>query len=249
VRCVPPLAGARGGNVVASVIATWDAAEVQGERRRLAEQALDGYVHGPDATVAATARAVERAASARSLVLVEGISDLIALETVAERTGRDLASDSTVVVPMGGAQAISRFLTEYGPPGADLQLCGLCDAGEERFFRRGLERAGLGRPRDRQEMAQLGFFVCVDDLEHELMRATGPPAIEALLDAQGDLGSFRTLQKQAAWRDRSFDAQMHRWLRAGARRNLRYARLLVELIEFDRVPRPLVAVLDAARRR
>jgi len=211
-----------------------------------ARRGPDGYVHGPDATVVATAEALESAASARSLVLVEGISDVIALETLAVRRGRDLASEGTVVVPIGGAQAISRFVTDFGPGGVDLQLSGLCDAGEERFFRRALGRAGLGTPRDRQEMELQGFFVCVDDLEHELIRASDPSTIETLLDAQGDLGSFRTIQKQVAWRGRPFDAQVHRWLRAGARRNLRYAGLLVDVIESDRVPRPLVGVLDAA---
>ena len=39
---------------------------------------------------------------------------------------------------------------------------------------------------------------------------------------------------------------MHRWLRAGARRNLRYARLLTFSLHPDRMPRPLQAVLAAA---
>lgn len=219
---------------------------MRGERRRRAEQTLEGYAHGPDATVSATADALARAVSARSLVLVEGVSDVIALETLAVHTRRELAAAGVVVVPIGGAQAISRFLAEFGPFGAGLSLSGLCDAGEERFFRRGLTRSGLGRPRDRQEMEALGFFVCVDDLEHELIRASDPSAIESLLDEQGDLGSFRTLQKQPAWHGRPFEAQMHRWLRAGARRHLRYARLLVELAALGRVPRPLVGVLDAS---
>lgn len=219
-----------------------------GERRRLAERALEGYAHGPDATLAAMADALGRADSAHSLVLVEGISDVIALETVSERTGGDLVADGVVVLPIGGAQAISRFLDDFGPRGEDRRLCGLCDAGEEHVFRRGLGRAGLGHPRDRAEMERLGFFVCVDDLEHELIRASEPVDIESLLEAQGDLGSFRTMQKQTAWRDRPFDAQMHRWLRAGARRNLRYASLLVDLAELDRLPRPLVAVLAVAGR-
>ena len=47
-------------------------------------------------------------------------------------------------MPIGGAQAIGRYLNRYGPRGLGLTLAGLCDAGEEREFRRGLERAGLG---------------------------------------------------------------------------------------------------------
>lgn len=92
-------------------------------------------------------------------------------------------------------------------------------------------------------MEQLGFFVCERDLEDELIRASSPEAIEALLASQGDLGSFQTLRNQPAWQREPFEAQMRRWLGAGARRKLRYARLLVLSIPLDRMPRPLDAVL------
>jgi len=92
------------------------------------------------------------------------------------------------------------------------------------------------------EMERLGFFVCAEDLEDELI-ASGRVAIEALLDSQGDLFSFQTLRKQPAWQQERFEAQMRRWLGAGARRKLRYARLLVLSLHLDRMPRPLKAVL------
>ena len=214
-------------------------------RRRRAREALRGYASGPDAPLEATATALAMAASARAVVLVEGISDQIALESVAGRQGRDLAAEGVVVVPIGGAQAATRYLVRFGPLGTGLRVAGLCDRAEERFFRHGLAVAGLGDPRDRSEMEALGFHVCVDDLEQELIRASSSTAIEELLAANGDLTSFRTLQKQPAWRDRAFDAQVHRWLRAGAGRNLRYARLLVDALPREAVPHPLVAVLAA----
>lgn len=213
----------------------------------MARDALDGYVSGPDAPIEARAAALANAETARSVVLVEGISDQIALETVAARQGRDLEAERVVIVPIGGAQAITRFLGRFGPQGEGLPLAGLCDAGEERLFRRGLAAAGVGSPGSRREMEQLGFFVCVDDLEQELIRAAGRSAIETVLESQGDLGSFRTLQHQPAWRGRAFEAQMHRWLRAGARRNLRYARLLTIASPLEHLPRPLQAVLAATR--
>ena len=87
---------------------------------------LDGYVSGPDAPVAATAAALARAESARAVVLVEGISDQIALETLAGRQGRDLAAEGIVVVPMGGAHAMTRYLVRFGPKGAGLSVTGMC---------------------------------------------------------------------------------------------------------------------------
>jgi hypothetical protein len=129
----------------------------------------------------------------RAVVLVEGISDQRALETLAGRRGRDLDAERIRIVPIGGAQAIGRFLNLFGPHGFDVKLAGLCDAAEEREFRRGLEEAGLGSQLTRVDMERLGFYVCVEDLEDELIRALGAPAVEQVVDAQRDLGSFRTL--------------------------------------------------------
>src|SRR5215213_3028336 len=105
------------------------------------------------------------------VVLVEGISDRVAIEALAARRGRVLAAEGIAVVAIGGAQAIGRFLDRFGPRGLDVRLAGLCDAGEEREFRRALERAGLGADLTRSATERLGFFVCDPDLEGELIRA------------------------------------------------------------------------------
>lgn len=213
------------------------------KRRELARDVLSGYVSGPEAATQATVRALARVADSRAIVLVEGISDQIALETLAARHGRDLGAEGIVILPVGGAQAMAPYLKRLGPEGADARLAGLCDSNEEGIVRRGLARAGVGSPLTRADMERLGFHVCVDDLEDELIRATGPAKVEALFDSQGDLGSFRMLQKQPEWRDRDIEAQLRRFLGSGARRKLRYARLLVGAVALDRVPQPLDAVL------
>ena len=177
-------------------------------------------------------------------MLVEGISDQVALEALAERLGRDLDAERVVIVPMGGAQAIDVFLERFGPNGIDVRLAGLCDAGEEGDFRRGLEGAGLGSRLTRTEMESLGFFVCVADLEEELIRALGADAVEQVVDGQGDLGPFRTLQKQPAWRGRPKEEQLRRFMGSGGRRKIRYARLLVDALDLTQMPRPLRGVLD-----
>jgi hypothetical protein len=179
----------------------------------------------------------------RAVVLVEGISDRIAVETLAERRGRDLDADAVSVVPMGGAQAIGRFLDRFGPRGLDLTLAGLCDAAEESDFRRGLERAGLGSGLTRADMERLGFYVCVADLEDELIRCLGASAVEQVVEAQGELGSFRTFQQQPAWRGRSSQEQLRRFIGTHSGRKIRYARLLVDELDLGSVPRPLDRVL------
>jgi hypothetical protein len=191
----------------------------------------------------ATHRALARAADARAFVLVEGYSDQIAVETLAARQGRDLAQERVLVVPIGGAQAIGRFLTRF----AEAKIAGLCDVGEEEVFRRGLERAGYGSDLSRAQMEQLGFFVCDVDLEDELIRALTPSGVEAVLEEQGDLGPFRTFQKQPAWRGQSVAAQLRRFMGSADRRKLRYAKLLVEALEPAQVPPPLAGVLASIR--
>jgi hypothetical protein len=180
------------------------------------------------------------ASGARAVVLVEGLSDQRALEALAERRGRDLAAEGVAIVPIGGAQAIGSFLEQLGPKGLDVKLAGLCDAAEERHFRRGLERAGLGSNLTRADMEALGFYVCVEDLEHELIRALGADAAERVIEAEGELGSFRTFQKQVAKRELTRDEQLWGFM---WNRKIRYASLLVRALDLTRVPRPLAGVL------
>jgi hypothetical protein len=179
----------------------------------------------------------------RAVVLVEGVSDKMALETLAARRGRNLDAEGVAVVAIGGAQAIGRFVRALGPRGLDVTLAGLFDAAQEGDFRRGLERGGLGSDLGRTDMERLGFYACVDDLEDELIRALGADAVEEVVGTQGELGPFRTFQKQPAWHGREASAQLRRFMGSGGSRKIRYARILVDALDLRRVPRPLDAVL------
>jgi len=180
---------------------------------------------------------------AHTVVLVEGLSDKSAIKALAERRGRNLAAEGIDVVAMGGATNIGAYIGRFGPLGRGLRLAGLCDAGEEGAFRRGLERAGFGADLTRSDLEALGFFVCVSDLEDELIRALGTATVERVVDAEGELRSFRTLQKQPDWRGRSTHDQLRRFMGSGGGRKIRYAGPLVAALEPDRVPRPLDALL------
>jgi OLD-like protein len=178
-----------------------------------------------------------------TVVLVEGMSDQRALEALAERRGRNLVAEGVSIVAMGGATAVGRYLERFGPKGLDLRLAGLCDAGEERKFRRGLERAGLGSNLTRADMEALGFYVCVADLEDELIRALGAAAVEKVIDAQGELRSFRTLQRQPAQQGWTKERQLRRFMGSRGGRKIHYARVLVDELDLANVPRPLDGVL------
>jgi hypothetical protein len=167
----------------------------------------------------------------RGVVLVEGTSDRSAVETLARRRGRDLQAEGVAIVPMGGYGNLPLLLGRY----RDVPLAGLYDVGEERHFLRALGRA------DRGELERAGFFACTRDLEDELTRAVGPEGVESVLAEHDELRAFRTYQKQPAHRARPLEEQLYGFM---WNRKQRYAVLLVEALELERVPRPLDRVLE-----
>ncbi|MBI5720319.1 MAG: ATP-dependent endonuclease [Burkholderiales bacterium] len=211
------------------------------------------------------------AARARAVILVEGWSDQAAVDTLARRRGCDLRAEGILTVPIGGVTNLGAFVEMFGPVGAfgssgssgssgpsgpsgpsgssglGLGLSGLCDAAEEAYARRTLERAGMGTHLTRAGLEALGFFVCEADLEDELIRALGTTAVLAVLEAQRELEAFRRFQEQPAQKGRSLHAQLHRFMGTRARRKIRYGSLLTEAIDLALMPRALERVLAHAR--
>jgi hypothetical protein len=175
-------------------------------------------------------------------ILVEGWSDQAALEALAHRRSLDLSAERIVILPVGGATNTGKFLDALGPRGLGVRLAGLVDANEEQQLWRALERAGFGTNLSRKGAEALGFFVCDADLEDELIRALGTARMEEIIDEYGQLGSFRTLQKEPAHRGRTSAQQLHRFLGNGGRK-LWYAPILVDALDLAQVPRPLDGVL------
>jgi len=137
----------------------------------------------------------------RSVILVEGTSDRNALSTLADRRDRSLRSEGVAILPIGGATNAGHFLRSLTLRG--FQVAGLCDVGEERSFRKGLEGAGIGSNLTREGMESLGFFVCIQDLEDELIRALGTEHVKRVIDDLGDGESFRRFQAQPTQRMRT----------------------------------------------
>ncbi|MFJ3202697.1 TOPRIM nucleotidyl transferase/hydrolase domain-containing protein [Streptomyces sp. NPDC086989] len=172
----------------------------------------------------------------RTAVLLEGPSDLAAVDALAGRRGRDLPSEGVCVVPMGGAMNIGRYAALLGPPGLGLRLAGLCDEREQPFYERGLRRAGA---------PDHGFFVCLRDLEDELIRALGTAEVEEIVGAEGDFRAWRTFLRQPAQHGRSRQEQLRRFLGTKKGRKIRYGRLLTEALDPGQVPAPLDDLLTS----
>ena len=162
----------------------------------------------------------------RAIVIVEGDSDRVALETLAKRRGRDLAAEGVEIAAIGGAHAIRRFMEKLD--GSEVLVVGLVDARQEEVFRR------FG----------IDVYVCDTDLEDELIRALGFDGMERVIEAQGELRSLRSLQKQPAQRGRSTLQHLRRFISAKSGRKAQYAKAMVEALDLESVPLPLDRVLS-----
>ncbi|MGC5627826.1 ATP-dependent endonuclease [Georgenia sp. Z1344] len=158
-----------------------------------------------------------------TIVLVEGESDAVAVRTLARR----LDMSAPRVLPVRGSKGARRAVAHHMGD----RLLGLVDAPERRDFERVIDRV----------------FVCDPDLESELIRALGVTGVEAVIDAQGELGSFRRLQRQPQLRGRSQAHQLVRFLAGRSGNKVRYAALLAEAVALDAVPPPIDALLAAVR--
>ncbi|MCH0538687.1 ATP-dependent endonuclease [Streptomyces sp. MUM 203J] len=180
------------------------------------------------------ARALAARLSVRTAVLLEGRSDVAAVDALAGSRGRDLAAEGVCVLSMGGAMNVGRFARLLGAPGLGLRLTGLCDEAELPYYVRGFEGAGA---------APHGFFVCAADLEDELIRALGVTRVEELVRAEGDLRALQTFLRQPAQRGRTPQQQFRRFLGTKKGRKIHYGRVLAEALAPDRVPAPLRGLL------
>ena len=90
--------------------------------------------------------AEQRVPRLRAAVLVEGVSDRIALETLAVRRGRDLAAEGVSVVAIGGAQAIGRVLEELSRRGAASPWQGSATPARSASFAAASSAPGSDRP-------------------------------------------------------------------------------------------------------
>jgi hypothetical protein len=179
-----------------------------------------------------------------TIVLVEGVTDELAVTLAARRSGRDLEAESVSVLPINGAHAISRFLRQLRADEPEARLAGLYDEGEEEVIQAALERAGYGQNLDRTRLEEIGFFACIADLEDELTRAAGESILSRLIEIEGDTQPWHTFRSQRAWHGRPFEQQFRRFIRSVSERNSRYIRAIVETIDPSRLPRPLRLLLD-----
>ncbi|MGL3806009.1 ATP-dependent endonuclease [Paeniglutamicibacter sp. R2-26] len=154
-------------------------------------------------------------------VLVEGPSDAIAVQVLAERLGLPAPR----VLAVGGSKGVRRAAAALGGQ----RLVGLVDAAERRDFESVLDTV----------------FVCDPDLEAEFVRALGVEGVEEVMAQQGELESFRRLQAQPFLRGKPVEHQLARFFGGRSGNKARYARFLAQAVDLDRIPPPLGDLLAA----
>lgn len=183
-----------------------------------------------------------------TVVLVEGESDRRALAALARRLDRDLAASGADVVPMDGITNLRRHLAELDARSAPPRVLGLYDIGEHAHVARMLAATGRGPADSTPELEALGFYACTLDLEDELIRAAGADLIEGVLAEHRDLARFRTFQRQPFQRTRPIEAQLRRFAGTASGRKTWFAADVVEVLPLERMPRPMLRLLDAVGR-
>ncbi|WOX15215.1 TOPRIM nucleotidyl transferase/hydrolase domain-containing protein [Streptomyces sp. N50] len=181
-----------------------------------------------------SARELAASLPVRTAVLLEGPSDVAAVDALAASRGRDLAAEGVCVLSIGGAMSVGHYARLLGPPGLGLRLTGLCDEAERPYYARGFARAGAG---------EQSFFVCAADLEDELIRVLGVTRVEELVRAEGDQRALTTFLRQPAQRGRDPRQQFRRFLGTKKGRKIHYGRVLTEALDPEHVPAPLAGLL------
>jgi hypothetical protein len=179
----------------------------------------------------------------RTVVLFEGASDRLAVEAASRRLGVGL--DGLDLVDLDGITNLRAVLRDLLTRPDEVRVLGLYDAAEGAYVRRVLSDLGVLED-DGADPEGVGFFGCERDLEDEAIAAAGPDLVVETLDARGELARFRVFQGQPAQRERAVEDQLHRFAGTAAGRKARFAADVIDVIPLERMPRPLVALLDAA---
>ena len=176
---------------------------------------------------------------ARTVVFVEGPSDYLAFREAARVMQVDLDARGVALVSLQGAGLLGTYLTLLGPNGLDLQLRGLCDLDAEADWQSKLSAAGIPVS-DRTTMNNRGFFVCDVDLEDELVRAHDAPAVQAIIDQEGETARFNSFSGQPDNRGLPLDEQLTKFARKS---KTRWSPRLAAALTAASMPTPLQEVL------
>lgn len=174
-------------------------------------------------------------------VLLEGPSDVAALEAVLATRAPAVPRTAYRLVDMGGVTNTDAHLRAAAARPAP--VLGLCDEREAWVVVGALRRQGVAVAGERA-LDRHGFFVCRADLEEELIRALGVEECLVLLRRLGLGGRFATFSGQPAWAGRPVGARLHRFMGVASGRKVRLAGAMAAALPPERVPPPIARLVD-----
>jgi hypothetical protein len=180
-------------------------------------------------------------------VLLEGASDVAAVQAASERAGLELGDAGVRLIDMGGATNVRRHLLDAARAPTSPRVLGMCDIKEGGFFVRALRELECDVS-SVDELPRWGFQLCDRDLEDELMRALGPDGVRRVLDGLRLSGRFATFTRQPAWVARDFHDQARRFAGVASGRKEVMAGALTATLEPEALPPPLRQLLDDVAR-
>lgn len=187
--------------------------------------------------------ALAEALFSRTVILVEGPGDRLALRVAAKALGLDLDAAAISVIELDGADLFGTMRTLLGPGGLGLRIIGLCDADREGRWADVV--LGVGTyARDRATLTQHGVFVLDPDLEGVLVDALGESRVEAVIDADSAASALATFRQQPSQANYTSRQQLVRYVKKG---KARWPPLLMADCAADELPSPVVDLLQHVR--
>jgi energy-coupling factor transporter ATP-binding protein EcfA2 len=154
---------------------------------------------------------------ASTAVLVEGVSDRLALRIAAETLGVDLDARGVSIVELNGAGLFATMLELLGMSGLGIRVIGLCDADHEQQWAGAVLGPGVYNG-DRSVLAQHEVYVFDPDIEGALVDALGEQRVEALIAADGEAQGLAAFRQQPSQQQYSPREQLVRFVKKGKAR-------------------------------
>ena len=176
-------------------------------------------------------------------MLLEGASDVAALQAASERASLGLGDAGVRLIDMGGATNVRRHLVDAARAPTKPRVLGMCDIKEGSFFVRALRELDCDVS-SVDELPRWGFQLCDRDLEDELLRALGSDGVRQVFDGLGLSGRFATFTRQPAWAARDFHEQARRFAGVASGRKEVMAAALAAALDPEALPSPLRQLLD-----
>ena len=179
---------------------------------------------------------------ARTVVLVEGPGDRLALNCFAQTLGVDLDVLAASIVEMDGADLFGTLHTLLGPPGLAIRVLGLCDQDREQSWADVVLGTG-NYTGDRAMLEQSGIYVLDPDIEGVLVAAHGDADAEQAIAQAGMASQLQAFRNQPAYAVLSAHDQLLTFVRHKRQKTV-LPPALASALTAPAIPGPIARLLD-----